>query len=648
MNFRFKAAAAALLAVSLLPACGQASDAAPPAKKHVAKKRTPPGPDVQEQIEQLRREMENQINGLKQDLADKDAQLQKAQQAAADAQAAASRAEAAASAQGEAMTANTAAVATLQSTVTDLKGNQASLVTTIQDNQTQIKKEIESPDHINYKGIGITPGGFTAAETAYRTRATGGGIATPFTAIPFSAADQGQISEFYASGRQSRVSMMAEGKTDWGTLRGYYEGDWLGTGTTSNNNQSNSYVFRQRVVWGQYALNSGWAFTGGQMWSLATEDRKAISNFSGDILTPLTIDPNYEPGFVWTRQYGLRVTYTAPHVAFGVSAENPQVLGPGGSNTLNSGVAYLWGQPGANGGLYNGAASDGSSTTSSCSISTTTSTTGTTSSTITCLPVVPPALTTYAINPVPDLIAKIAFDPGWGHYEIFGINRVFRDRIYHYTTTTTTTTSGTTTTNKIESAFNDTEDGGGIGGSLRVPTFAKHLDVGLKGLWGTGVGRYGDSTIADVTVKPTGQFSPLHAFSALSTLELHATPRLDIYANYGGDYIFRTKFLTSSGKTSGYGVSESNSGCNTEGLPISGNGGGPSFPLGPSSCSGNTRDITESTLGYWYDFYKGPHGRFRQGIQYSYSNRLVWATLSGLAPKGTDNMLWTSLRYYLP
>ncbi|MGB6690600.1 MAG: hypothetical protein WBE76_22410 [Terracidiphilus sp.] len=644
MNFRFKAAAAAILAVSLLPACGHASDPAPPAKKHVAKKRTPPEPNVQDQIDQLRREMENQINGLKQDLADKDAQLQKAQQAAADAQAAASRAEAAAAAQGEAMTANTAAVSTLQSTVTDLKANQTSLVTTIQDNQTQIKKEIESPDHLHYKGIGITPGGFTAAETVYRARATGGDIATPFTGIPFSAADQGQISEFYASARQSRISMLAEGKTEFGTLRGYYEADWLGTGTSSNNNQSNSYVLRQRVIWGQAALNNGLTFTGGQLWSLATEDRKGISNFSSDIMLPQTIDPNYNAGFVWTRQFGLRATYTAPHVAFGIAAENPQVLSPGGSNTLNSGIAYLWGQPGANGGLYNGAASDASTTTSSCTIST--STTGT--STITCLPVVPPQLTTYAINPVPDVLAKIAFDPGWGHYEIFGINRVFRDRIYHYITTTTTTTSGTTTKNTIESAFNDTEDGGGIGGSLRVPVIAKYLDVGLKGLWGTGVGRYGDTTIADVTVKPTGQFSPLHTWSALGTVELHATPRLDIYANYGGDYVERVTFLTSAGKKSGYGVSETNSGCATEPLPISSNGGGPTLPLAPSSCSGNNRDIGEGTLGYWYDFYKGPHGRFRQGIQYSYADRIVWATLSGLAPKGTDSMLWTSLRYYIP
>jgi hypothetical protein len=643
MTLRLTTAAAIVLVASIAPLNGQTSSSTPPpAKKHVAKKKVapPPQPKVEEQIENLRREFQGQIDSLKQNLADKDSQLQRAQQAAADAQAAAARAEAAASAQNQAVSDNAAAVTTLQTTVTDLKANQTSLATTVSDETAAVKKAVEHPNALHYKGIDITPGGFTAAETVFRTKATGADIPTPFTSIPFSASDAAHLTEFYATARQSRISMLAEGKAPWGALRGYYEADWLGTGTTSNNNQSNSYVLRERVLWGQMALNNGWAFTGGQLWSLATEDRKGISNFSSDILLPQTIDPNYNAGFVWTRQYGLRMTYTQPKFAFGVAAENPQVLSPGGSNTLNPGIAYIWGQPGANGGAYNGAASDASTSTSSCTVST--SSTGT--STISCTPVIPSALTTYAINPTPDFLAKVALDPGWGHYEIFGIARSYRDRIYHYLSTT----SGGKTTNTYESAFDDTEWGTGIGGSLRVPLFAKHLDAGIKGLWGTGMGRYGDTTIADVTVKPTGQFEPLHAFSALSTLELHATPRLDIYANYGGDYIDRVTFLTSAGKMSGYGVSETNSGCNSEPLPISSNGGSPTFPVAAANCSGNTRDISEGTLGYWYDFYKGPLGRFRQGIQYSYAERVVWATLPGYAPKGIDNMIFTSLRYYLP
>jgi hypothetical protein len=619
MNFRFRTAAAAILAVSFVASYAQTSATKPPVKKHTAAKKAkaPAKATVEEQIQSLRQELKGQIDGLKSELSEKDAQLQRAQQTAADAQAQAAKAEATAAQQQQAATDNATAVNTLQTTVNDLKGNQLSLATTVSDETSKLKKDIANPTALNYKGITITPGGFMAAETVWRSKATGADIPTPFSAIPFPSADLSHLSEFYGSGRQSRVSLMAEGKLEWGTIRGYVEADFLSAGTNSNNNQSNSYVMRQRVVWAQAAMNNGWSFTGGQMWSLAAETKKAISTLSGDIATPQTIDANYVPGFVWTRQYGFRVTKTlSKKAAIAIALENPQVLAPGGSINVNSGVKYLWGTPGANGGNYN---AGGTST--SCT-STTNGTTVTTSCT-------PSYLTTYAINPAPDVIVKAAFDPGWGHYEIFGVGRWFRDRIYPDATSTAN--------------YNDTEFGGGVGGSLRVPTFNKKLDLGLKGLVGAGVGRYGNSTIADVTVRPNGSFEPLHTFSALSTAELHATPRFDLYANYGGDYVGRTIYTNQQNKKDGYGFGEVNSGCGTEPLPTSG-----SLPSGPSNCSGHTRDVQEGTLGYWYDFYKGPKGRLRQGVQYGYAVRQIWADTTGYAPKSIENMFWTSFRYYLP
>jgi len=104
MNFRLKIAAATMLAVSVVASYGQTSEATPPVKKHVATKtaKTPAPPTVADQIQALKEELEGQINSLKTDLAVKDAQLQKAQQAAADAQAAAARAEASVSSQQQA------------------------------------------------------------------------------------------------------------------------------------------------------------------------------------------------------------------------------------------------------------------------------------------------------------------------------------------------------------------------------------------------------------------------------------------------------------------------------------------------------------------------------------------------------------------
>lgn len=159
---------------------------------------------------------------------------------------------------------------------------------------------------------------------------------------------------------------------------------------------------------------------------------------------------------------------------------------------------------------------------------------------------------------------------------------------------------------------------------------------------------WGTSTIADVTVRPDGTLSPLHAFSALSTVEIHATPRLDIYLNYGGDYVGKTSYTNlTTGSPLGYAVGLNNSDRNTEPLPV-GTGGTTNYPSNPASCSGVNRDVQEFTAGYWFDFCKGSHGRFRQGLQYGYAQRKTWADPNGLAPQGTDNIVETSFRYYVP
>ena len=130
----------------------------PPVKKHLVTKKganhkTPPGPTVEDQIQALRQEMQGQINSLKNDLATKDEELKSARHEAEEARAAADRAAAAASSENQAVVENTTAVSSLQSTVTDLKGNQVSLANTVSDETAKIKKEINSPGVLHYKGI---------------------------------------------------------------------------------------------------------------------------------------------------------------------------------------------------------------------------------------------------------------------------------------------------------------------------------------------------------------------------------------------------------------------------------------------------------------------------------------------------------------
>jgi len=522
--------------------------------------------------------------------------LKQAQQTAADAQAAATKAEADASAQQQAATENTAAVSTLQSTVNDLKGNSASLATTISDETSAIKKEMASPDAIHFKGITLSPtGSFIAAETVWRQGAVGGGLNTPFTGVPLQNSDYAQLTEFQGSGRQSRLALKAIGKLDKMTMTAYYEMDWLGTGITSNNNQSNSYVLRQRQLWADARLNNGWDFSGGQGWSLAAETTKGLQR--GSEILPSTIDPQYEAGFVWTRQYSFRVTKDFNKaLSVGVSAENAETLNPAGAGLPTN---LVIGSSGNGGGLYNPTAN-------------------------------------YSFNRAPDMVAKLAVEPGWGHFELFGIGRFFRDRIYPANAT----------------PRNDTVVGGGIGGGFRGPLFNNKVTVGLKGLYGEGVGRYGSSTIADITLRPDGSISPLHGFSGLSTIELNPTSRLNLYFNYGGDYIGRDYVVNGTSQV-GYGTYTADmSGCNVEPNPSGSNAAGFN-PANPAHCAANNKDVQEFTAGDWYNFYNGPKGKLRMGLQYSRFQRDLWSgnggtTNPGGGAKGIDNMFWTSFRYYLP
>ncbi|MGA9583735.1 MAG: hypothetical protein WBQ95_00330 [Terracidiphilus sp.] len=588
-----KMAVAAILAASLVGSNAYAGDPpAPPAKKTAAKKQ-PPKPTVEDQINTLRQELQGQIDTLKTDLANKDSQLKQAQQAAADAQAAAAKAEADATAQQQANTENAAAVTSLQTTVTDLKANNVSLATTVSDETASIKKKITNPDALYYKGITISPAGsFLAAETVWRSSATGGDINTPFNAIALDHDNRANMSEFYGSGRQSRLAIKAIGKLDSMTLTGYYEMDFLSAGVTSNDNQSNSYTLRQRQLWADAKLHNGWDFSGGQGWSLATETTQGLTR--GTEILPATIDAQYVAGFVWARQYSFRVTKDFSKKFYaGISVENPEILNPGGQNLPTN---LLIGSAGVGGGLYNLNAN-------------------------------------YSFNLTPDFVAKIAIEPGWGHWEVFGIGRSFRDRIFP--------TGGT--------PFNDSVWGGGIGGDFRGQLANKKITLGLKGLYGDGVGRYGSSTIADITLRPDAAISPLHGFSALSTVELNPTPRLQLYFNYGGDYVGRDYALNSAGKEVGYGTyTTAMSGCNTE-IPS----GGSFSPSAPANCGGSTKDVQEFTAGNWYNIYSGPKGRLRFGLQYAWIERNLWSGTGGpLNPyggaKGSNNMFFTSFRYYLP
>ena len=253
------------------------------------------------------------------------------------------------------------------------------------------------------------------------------------------------------------------------------------------------------------------------------------------------------------------------------------------------------------------------------------------------------ATANYSNNVAPDVIVKAAFDPKVGHFEVGGLARFFRDRYYPNQTSTPSSAAG---------GLNDTKVGGGVFGNARFPV-THFVDFGVHALAGTGVGRYGTSTLPDTTVHPDGTLAPIKSYQGLLSIEMHPNKKLDVFGYAGGEYAQRTVYLSSTGKLVGYApVTSSNVGCNTETLPTStGNGfagGAPYDPGTPANCLGATRAVLEGTAGFTYRVYTNPrYGRLQYQVQYSYLSREAWTGLGG-APKATNNMVFTGMRYYIP
>ena len=596
------------LAGSVIAAQAQQGTATTTTTKSTRKRATPKasGPTISTQLSEMKQAIDAQQQQIKQlsDLVQsRDQKIQQLEERLDQSQTVATQAQTKADTAVAQTAEQEQTVATLKNDVTDLKSGVTNSVLNLQETQKRIG-ELESPLALHFKGITITPGGFMAAESVYRNRALGADINTPFNSVSMPGSGQNSVSEFFGSGRQSRVSLLAEGKFNDTKLTGYVEADFLSAGITSNNNQSNSYSLRQRQVWGQAALSNGWSFTGGQMWSLVTETKKGVDNRT-EVL-PMTIDPQYHVGFSWARQYGFRVAKNFNnHVWLAASLENPQTTFAARGNALN----FALGGPGVSGGLYNPTAN-------------------------------------YSFNATPDLILKAAFEPGFGHYEIFGVLSRFRDRIYPCEEPPADPALCNGGVVSTQGAYNDSKNGAGLGANARITLF-KQVDFGLHALGGNGVGRYGTSGLPDATVNPNGTLAPLRSYQGLATLEWHM-PRFDVYLNGGEEYVKRHWQIDPvSGKAVGYGSPLFNtSGCYTETIPTSSGSNGFSFG-GLANCNADTQSVIEGTFGFWLRLYNGPKGKLQLGPQYSYISRGAWRGTVG-EPHGIENMVLTSFRYYLP
>jgi type II secretory pathway pseudopilin PulG len=446
-------------------------------------------------------------------------------------------------------------------------------------------------------GVKVTLGGFVAAETVFRSRNEVADIGSSFNAIPYPFSPQFGENEFHGSARQSRLSILAEGDLDpIQKLSGYFEMDFLGVGATSNYNESNSWAPRLRQGYATYD-NSDWGFhfLAGQAWSLLTQNTAGITPRKENV--PLTIDASYVVGFDYTRNWQIRVVKDFGQLAaLGISVENPATIIDGGQVVGNT----------INGLVINDANAGGSFLGSSGFAN------------------------RFTTDLAPDIIEKAAFDPGWGHYEVFGLQRFFTDSTFCATTAPTGCLLGT--------AKSNTSFGEGVGGSVLLPLIPKYLDAQASILYGRGVGRYGAGQLSDVTIAPDGSLAPITATHALVGLVGHPWEGTDIYA-YGGLERADSKFFSAGGAPFGYGnPAFSNAACLLT-TAASFNG------TTPAGCVADNRSLTEFTVGVWQNVYKGPYGRVAVGAEYEYIRREAFNGVGG-APSTDDNIGMTSIRYY--
>ncbi len=445
----------------------------------------------------------------------------------------------------------------------------------------------------------ITFGGFTELALIDRDHSEVADVGSvPFSSISFPTAENYTVSEFRESARQSRFSMLTQA-APWNGARAemYLETDFLGSAVTANSRESNSYNLRVRNFYARFLLDSGFQILAGQSWSLATLYKKGLDARQEDV--PLTIDAQYVAGFNWTRNPQLRfVEKFNDAFSLGFSIESPQMV-PNATNNVScpttaAGCAYpanTYYEPGAS----------GNPTQPSVSAS------GLLNST-----------TDYSIDPAPDLILKAALDPGYGHYEIYGLQRWFRSEV-------------DTNTNTVSASS--------VGGGAILPIVGDVFGVQASGLVGKGIGRYGSAQLPDTTLEPDGTLSAIKGYQFLFGAFLKPVPSLQIYGYAGreretSDYIDETVAGSSDPLTLyGYGI----------GSPLYNNSG--CYMLG-GKCTANPQTVDEVTGGFWWKYYKGQLGNLQLGLQFAYNQVDAFYAIKGGAPSTNVFETMVSFRYY--
>jgi hypothetical protein len=439
-----------------------------------------------------------------------------------------------------------------------------------------------------FAGVKFTLWGWLEAATVFRNHNTVNDMLTVFAAIPYPYSPLYKEHEFHGTARQSQFSLLAEGDIDSAQrLAAYFQLDFLAVGQESNYLVTNDWPLRLRHAYLTYD-NDNWGIhlLAGQEWSMMMPNEVGI--MPRKELIPLTINANYLVGYQFTDNMQIRFVKDFDNkLWFGLSLENPATsLAPGIPATVN-GLAINATNTGT-GGFLEG------------------------------VPVTP--------SVAPDIIEKVAWDPGWGHYEALAIQRFFVDNALCVTAAPTGCAPGTATAK--------TTVGYGVGGNFLLPVIKKYLEVMGGVFYGRGIGRYGAGALPDVTIAPDGSLAPLTALHAWAGIQFYPWEGLALYGYAGLEQNSASYF-----GTFGYGnPTFDNSGCLTPTAMTF-------ATVTSATCVADNKRLVDAKIGFWQDLYKGPMGRFVLGVELEYIKRYAFSGVGG-TPSTDDEVAFTSLRYY--
>ena len=537
---------------------------------------------IEQQIQQLQLELKK----LKADAAKRDAELKQALDEAARARAAV--------ATSPAITSQRQPVPATLSVPSTAKPGSA--VVTIPPNDKNTSGQPFFNDQkpngtFDIGGLTVTLGGFFELDGIYRSRNENAGASTSFSGIPLANSPNYYTGELRASAQRTRITLLTQGSPyDGAKLSGYFESDFNSAGSSSSSVTSNAYTMRIRQAYVDFEDNAyNLHILSGQAYSFLVPFKSGMNPQSLNI--PPTLEDNYIQGFSVARQPQIRVTAGIGDSAWiGVSLESPQSTFGGtkpalaGQSILTGSVPFSSTTPAANTGTIAGGNLN--------------------------------PLTSYSYNTVPDIIVKAALEPGFGHYELFGLVRFFKDE--------KVITGGSGSVSAT---------GGGVGAAASLPVVSGRMELLGNVLAGYGIGRYGPGGLPDATYKADGSPEPLPEIQASIGVVGHPTPKLDLFA-FGGIEAEERKFGGTGANAFGYGNPNFvNTGCDSL-----------SAAATQPTCTGNTRAVAGIQIGGWYTWLHGGYGTLMTGVQYQFDKRTVFRGVGG-APATDENMIQVIVRY---